>query len=197
MVAQETTDTKLDFYFDPGCPWAWRTFQWIKEVRGQTKLDITWKFFALATVHDRPEPAYMPLRVAALVRQQAGNEMVERFYQALGAMFHEERRDRREPGAVDAMVREALQQIGCSPDLLEQAVNDPRTLEEVKGESSEANDKYGIWGVPWLILGERDFGLFGPVIDQVPQGKKAEELWGHIAYLLTQPHFFELKRDRN
>ena len=39
--------TKIDFYFDPGCPWCWNTSRWLKEVQKSEAIDITWKPFSL------------------------------------------------------------------------------------------------------------------------------------------------------
>jgi hypothetical protein len=38
--------------------------------------------------------------------------------------------------------------------------------------------------------------MFGPVIDSVPQGEAAGELWDRLVWLMRQPSFFEVKRSR-
>ncbi len=39
--------TSVDFHFDPMCPFAYQTSLWIRDVRDQTGLDVTWRFFSL------------------------------------------------------------------------------------------------------------------------------------------------------
>src|ERR671934_68679 len=71
------------------------------------------------------------------------------------------------------------------------------SLTEVhRGEDPLAVEKFGAFGVPWLVLEGQSFGLFGPVISEVPQGEAALQLWEHVSWLLAQPYFFELKRAR-
>jgi len=50
--------------------------------------------------------------------------------------------------------------------------------------------------VPWLVLDGQNFGFYGPVVDEVPQGAAALELWSHMSWLLTQPYVYEIKRER-
>src|SRR6266852_4538117 len=83
---------KLSFYFDPLCPWAWRTASWIHEVHRQVPIDVHWKFFSLAALNGNNDPTLMvPLRVLALTRESAGNQGVESLYLTLGQLIHEER----------------------------------------------------------------------------------------------------------
>ena len=46
--------TEIEFYFDPMCPWAYKTSVWIRDVRSQIDLDIRWRFFSLEEIN-RPE----------------------------------------------------------------------------------------------------------------------------------------------
>ena len=41
----------VQFYFDPMCPYAYQTSVWIRDVREQIGLDITWRFFSLEEVN--------------------------------------------------------------------------------------------------------------------------------------------------
>jgi len=46
--------TRVEFYFDPMCPYAYQTSLWIRDVRRQNGLTIDWRFFSLEEVN-RPE----------------------------------------------------------------------------------------------------------------------------------------------
>ena len=64
----------LTFFFDPLCPWTWRTSQWVREVQRQQPLDVTWRFFSLGEANNFGGAwALAPLRVAALARRDGGN----------------------------------------------------------------------------------------------------------------------------
>ena len=55
----------VQFFFDPMCPWAYRSSIWIREVRRQTELDISWRFFSLEEVN-REDGAACPERRCVL-----------------------------------------------------------------------------------------------------------------------------------
>ena len=43
--------TDLEFFFDPGCPWAWATSRWVTEVANIRNYEVSWKFISLAMVN--------------------------------------------------------------------------------------------------------------------------------------------------
>src|SRR5581483_3502640 len=157
----------LTFFFDPLCPWAWRTSQWIREVRRLRDLSVEWRSFSLALAYtyaaERPM-TLAPLRIAALARQEGGDEAANRVYLALGTAFHERGEDTRPPGALERLIPAALQDAGFESALLQRALDDPATLETVSAENDEAKGRYAAFGVPWLVLAGHDLGFFGPVI---------------------------------
>ena len=57
----------LQFFFDPMCPYAYQTSVWIRDVRAQIGLDITWRFFSLEEVN-RVEGKTPPVGTAVVVR---------------------------------------------------------------------------------------------------------------------------------
>src|SRR5437879_5924531 len=88
----------LTFYFDPACPWAWRTALWVREVRQMRPLEVQWKLFSLTEIHrgDNVPAAEQPptdpvMRALVQARRQGGNEAVERLFLALGRARHERR----------------------------------------------------------------------------------------------------------
>ena len=50
--------------------------------------------------------------------------------------------------------------------------------------------------VAGIANGGKGPGMFGPVINPVPEGEDAGELWDRFVWLMRQPGFFEVKRSR-
>jgi 2-hydroxychromene-2-carboxylate isomerase len=187
----------LTFFFDPLCPWTWRASQWIHEVQRAQPLDVRWRFFSLAEAHDvRDEGVRAPLRVLALARREGGNDAVARLYQALGAAIHEGGVNARDPRAVAEAIPRALEQAGSAASLAQRAMDDASTWDDVLADHREATGRYRAYGSPWLVVGEQSFGFNGPIITEVPRGETATALWRHLSWMLSQPYFYELKRER-
>jgi predicted DsbA family dithiol-disulfide isomerase len=191
--------TGLTFFFDPVCPWAWRTSLWIRDVQRQRELDVRWRFFSLAIINNyAAERPYMlaPLRALALVERIGGNEAVDRAYLAMGTALHERGESIRKEGAVERIIPAALSEAGFDASLYQRALDDPSTLEAVEADHTVATEQYAAFGVPWLVLDGQKFGFYGPIIQPVPQGDEVLALWEHTSWMLSRPYLYELKRER-
>jgi predicted DsbA family dithiol-disulfide isomerase len=185
---------RVDFYFDPLCPWAWITSLWIREVRRNTPLDITWKFFSLAGVNERADVWHGPLRICALARREGGNDAADRAYLALGRLFHEREKSFDEIDRLAEVAGPFLEGVGLDGSLAQRALDDAQTLEEVMADHTHAVEQLKAFGVPWLVVDGDEMGFFGPVVGILPEGKQAVELWQHFQWIGRQQYLFELKR---
>lgn len=187
---------RVTFYFDPLCPWAWLTSLWIREVSRQTGVGVDWKFFSLAGINDRPDQWHGPLRICAQARREGGNEAVDKCYLALGRLFHEAKNSFDQIGDLAEVAAPYLQQVGLDPAIARRALEDESTLQDVMEEQKDATDRLGAFGVPWIVVGEEDYGFFGPVIGQALSRQEAVDLWNHFKFVGTRPYLYELKRGR-
>jgi len=92
-----------------------------------------------------------------------------------------------------------LTQIGLDPDLVDQAINDPSTHDEVLADHQRVIAAGG-YGVPTLFFGEDPATqdcLFGPVLIDPPTGAAAVRLWEAVTAWREFPHLFELQRPKN
>ncbi|UOY00723.1 mycothiol-dependent nitroreductase Rv2466c family protein [Blastococcus sp. PRF04-17] len=93
----------LRFYFDPVCPFAWLTSQWVRTVAAQRSYRVEWRLVSLRLLNAHVDyaaqfpPDYEAghtaglhlLRVAARARDEHGPGAVGPLYQALGSRLHE------------------------------------------------------------------------------------------------------------
>lgn len=201
MAIQETTTpVNIDFHFDPACPLAWRTFLWIREARKVRPINITWRFFSLEVVNRKEgvtpdyqkDGSWAAHRTLALARRQGGNEAVERLYLTLGAARHGHGENIKQPD----VIRAAARQADLDPGIVDAALADESTVQDVLADHQDAVERYRAFGVPTIAIEGSDVGFYGPIIQYVPRGEDAGELWDYTAWALRQPNLFELKRDR-
>ncbi len=188
---------RIEFFFDPMCPWAYQTSVWIRRVREQRGLEITWRFFSLEEVN-RPEGkkhpwertlayGWTPMRVGAWLRRIDG-ELCDRWYEVCGRALHE---DGRRFYDVD-VAHELLAEIGAPGDAWEQALADPSTHDDVRADHDEAVGRHGGFGVP-IIVFPTGKAVFGPVVVPAPAGDDALALWDLTEAYTRVPGLYELK----
>jgi hypothetical protein len=172
----------------------------MQEVRRVRPVEVQWRLFSLEEVNKgegtvdweggRTAPV---LRVLTLVRRKHGNEAVERLYEALGRAKFDRQEQLNDPAVCEA----ALEEVGLDRGLRAAALADSSTIDEVLAEHNDLVERDGAFGVPTIALDNGDGpGIFGPVINPVPEGEAAGELWDRVEWLLRQEGFFELKRSR-
>ncbi len=190
--------SRVEFYFDPVCPWAYRTSLWIRNVREIRPIDVDWKFLSLrainagkASLKETHSMSTDAFRVMALARREAGNDAVDRMYAALGKA----RFDREEHIGKPDVLKAALRDSGLREELYDEALSDDSTQEDVQRDH-DAGVACGAFGVPTLVLEAGEHAFFGPVISKVPEGESAGEFWDHFSWIVGQPEFCEIKRER-
>lgn len=190
--------TVIDFHFDVLCPYAYQTAKWIREVRAQTDLTINWKFFSLEEVNraegkkhpwERPwSYGWSMMRIGALLRR-IDMDLLDAWYARSGQALHEDGHKPHEPDVARHLVAE----IGADPALVDEAISDPTTHDEVRAEHDRVINSGG-FGVPTLFFGDQ--ALFGPVLIDPPTGDAALRLWNATTAWVEFPHLYELQRPK-
>lgn len=188
----------VDFHFDVMCPYAYQTSRWIREVRDLTGLQVNWRFFSLEEIN-RVEGKKHPwerewsygwsmMRIGVILRRQS-MDLVDMWYERAGRALHVEGHKPHDP----AVARHLLGELGLDPGIVDEALSDPTTHDEIRTDHARVIDAGG-YGVPTLFIG--DHCLFGPVLLDPPTGSDAVELWSAVRLWARFPELYELQHPK-
>ena len=199
-----TSDTVVDFWFDPVCPYSWTASRWLREVGQRRPLTVRHHVMSLYLLNqDRTDvpPDYRrnveasrgPAKVATAVATRCGLSALADFYTAFGErVFDVWRRPTAEE--YHEVIGAALADVGL-PGELEDAMESGE-YDDAMRVSHDAG--VGLVGaeVGTPITSIDGVAFFGPVLNAIPRGANADQVFEGARLLAGYPQFFELKRTR-
>ncbi|MFI7006177.1 DsbA family protein [Streptomyces sp. NPDC050145] len=198
--APHTDRTRVDFWFDPACPFAWITSRWILEVEPLRDLDVHFHVMSLYLhnegnelpdwYRDLVDRSLGPVRVAVAAAELHDDKILRDLYTAYGTRIHQDRAE-----DFDQVTAEVLAELGLPAELAAAAHSDTYDAALRRSHDAGTDPATGAYvGTPTLHLDGTPF--FGPVLGAIPRGAEAAEIFDAVRVLARQPHFYELKRER-
>lgn len=194
---------KIDFYFDPSCPFSWITSRLIKNVEQDRKLDVSWRPFSLAIKNDDFNgdgeresighiASHRVLRV--MLAATEGGASMDGLYTSFGTQKH----IIQEPYS-DEIIAKVLADLKLPADLINRADDtslDGKLSESISSATDIVGDDVGVPIIVFTLPDGSQSGYFGPVLESLPDKEACLSLWDGLAVLATSPDFYELKRER-
>jgi hypothetical protein len=203
----------LTFFFDPICPFTWRTSRWVRSMADKRELTIEWRLLSLATLNEGKEipeqyrdgmvRGWRASRLLTAADHRHGQDAMARLYTEIGTRVH----GYVGPGSLDGhptqphlITTELLEEALAAADLpagLIEATEDTSLDNAIRDSHAAGQARVGTEsGSPIVAFGEGP-GFFGPVVVPVPDGESAEKLFDAVRLLSAVPEFSEIKRSRN
>ncbi|MGK5684306.1 mycothiol-dependent nitroreductase Rv2466c family protein [Actinoplanes sp. URMC 104] len=187
------------YFFDPACPFTWKTSRWLVQVAPERDVTVRWRAFSLLILNGDNIPeqyrggvtaSKRALRLVEALRADHRDDTIAAFYTELGTRVHDN-------GAAldDALVNQAAQDAGVEDA---KAILDDERWDEAVRESHELALRLAGPGIgsPVLHVEGATRGLHGPIIGDVPARDEALALWDPVVTLMRSDTFFEVKRGR-
>jgi hypothetical protein len=200
----------VEFFFDPGCPFAWQTSVWMRRVADLRDVRVGWRFISLRFVNEMNagQPVEMVEaqavglrfhRICASARDQIGNGAVGDLYRAWGERYwygdaEGTLLDRVATAARRSDAADVVAASGLPATLLD-AADDESFDVVLRAETDEAFRRTGPdVGTPIITYLPGGNSLFGPVISEVPDDDEAVRLYEALRTFADFRGFSELKR---
>lgn len=187
------------YYFDPACPFTWRTSRWLVSAAAERDVTVRWRAFSLSILNGGNAPEeYRPmmeassraLRLVEALAADGRNDDVGRFYTEIGTRTHEAG----EPLSDDIVAASAeAAGIADAKRILDDASWDAAVQASHDRAFSSAGPDIGS---PVLMIEGTGRGVHGPIIGAVPERDEALRIWDAVVTLARSEAFFELKRGR-
>jgi len=193
---------KLDVYFDYQCPFVYRMAGLLDAVRRSGReVEVGWRYFSLTQVNSKDDgwtvwgaPASEPVRGRLAFAAAEAARRQSRFADLHQPLLQARHRDRL---AVDDpnVIEQVASRAGLDMDRFRRDLADPRILDALARDHTQAVQQEGVFGTPTLVFANG--GSAYVRLAEPPDGGDPLKVFERlVSVAAAEPRILEIKRPR-
>lgn len=194
---------QFEFFYDYMCPFVYRASVLLQNVGRSIspRVNVTWRYFSLTQVNSKDDgwtvwdaPASETVRGRLAFKAAEAARRQARFDDFHMPLLEARHRDRLDIDHIEVVERVA---VDCGLDLerFRKDLADPRILESLKRDHTQAIGEHGVFGTPTLVFPD---GAAAYVrLAEVPDPAESSRVFERVVLIAAgEPSILELKRPR-
>jgi predicted DsbA family dithiol-disulfide isomerase len=194
---------RFEVFYDYMCPFVYRASVLLQNVgrSSNPRLNVTWRYFSLAQVNSKDDgwtlwdaPVSEPVRGRLAFKAAEAARRQDRFDDFHMPLLEARHRDRLDIDQIEVVERVA---VDCGLDLerLRKDLADPRILEPLERDHTQAVSVHGVFGTPTFVFPDGAAAYIR--LAQAPDPNESTRVFDRLLSIAAlEPSILELKRPR-
>ncbi|GAC1675096.1 MAG: DsbA family protein [Candidatus Dormibacteraceae bacterium] len=203
LTVVEADVIQFEFFYDYMCPFVYRASALLQNVGrpSSPRVKVTWRYFSLTQVNSKDDgwtvwdaPASEAVRGRLAFKAAEAARRQARFDDFHMPLLEARHRDRLDIDHIEVVERVA---VDCGLDLerFRKDLADPRILESLKRDHTQAIGEHGVFGTPTLVFPDGAAAYLR--LAEVPDPADSSRVFERVVLIAAgEPSVLELKRPR-
>jgi predicted DsbA family dithiol-disulfide isomerase len=199
----ESDVIQFEVFYDYMCPFVYRASVLLQNLgrSPNPRLNVTWRYFSLTQVNSKDDgwtvwdaPASEPARGRLAFKAAEAARRQDRFDDFHMPLLEARHRDRLDIDQIEVIERVAVD-CGLEIERFRKDLADPRILESLKRDHTQAISVHGVFGTPTFVFSDGAAAYIR--LAEAPDLKESRRVFERLVSIVAdEPSILELKRPR-
>jgi predicted DsbA family dithiol-disulfide isomerase len=199
----ESDVIQFEVFYDYMCPFVYRASVLLQNLgrSPNPRLNVTWRYFSLTQVNSKDDgwtvwdaPASEPARGRLAFKAAEAARRQDRFDDFHMPLLEARHRDRLDIDQIEVIERVAVD-CGLEIERFRKDLADPRILESLKRDHTQAISVHGVFGTPTFVFSDGAAAYIR--LAEAPDLKESKRVFERLVSIVAdEPSILELKRPR-